>query len=177
MSISLFRALSLCIIMQLQVSKITYSAICSSAKSLLVLDPRYKGRPFDTRIDIFPSDWVHTCRSRLINLLRKYDADAPQHSPPTTAPDAISSNSSSNLHFFLDPRIMGSTPITPSPSNITIEMELNKFLSEALYVPTTPDLSPLPWWKIHAKDYPRLAPLARNVLAIPGEFNSLIFLV
>jgi len=129
------------------------------------------GAPFDARPDLFPSHWLAISRSTFLDILKtRYDniSPSPSLSDGVLEPSTSCSHAPSN-DLFRDPKLVGEVH-PPQAKSFTVEDELREYLKRPRYLPPIgSDLSPLPWWKKHEKDFPRIARCARDILAIPGE--------
>lgn len=137
----------------------------------IVLDPHFMGAPFALWPSLFPSDWLAVSRTRFIEILKaKYDDQMASSSPITSSSAPSTSQSQTRTNdLFRNPKLVG-TAFATETEVYTVEDELNKYLKEPRYVPPVGvDSSPLLWWKVNARHYPRLARCARDILAIPGE--------
>lgn len=93
-------------------------------------------------------------------LADNYD-DKATSAADTTIPDTSNADSGVYDEF-------GAAPLDSVQTTYTLEDEVRAYLREPLYRPTGGSPSPLPWWKVNASRFPRLARFARDVLAIPG---------
>lgn len=126
-----------------------------------VLDPRYKLWIFDKHPDLFESSWIEGCRSSLIDsLAREYDDDDDLAITSCSVPSKRSATE-------LDEWEKEMSAMLPADDivGISVDEELATYLAEARN-----RMEPLDWWRINAGRFPRLARMARDFLAIPGEF-------
>jgi len=138
----------------------TLEVIIAVNHCFTVLDPRIKDTLFNPRNrDLFLNSWLHDMRAALIEYT---DLRNP------TDPDVLSSATAeqgAELAVFagLDMSIvLGAAPAAPAPQTIAEE------LAAYLAVRVDQSVSPLDWWRENNNRYPRLARVARDVLAIPG---------
>ena len=124
-----------------------------------VLDPRYKLSLFESNPDLFGPEWVAGCRGALIDrLLSDYDTEddvaiTGGNTPASqvTAEDAWEKEMQAMLP---DADVIG----------ISASDEFSTYLAEPRN-----RMDPLDWWRINRGRFPRLAKMASDFLAIPGE--------
>jgi hypothetical protein len=127
---------------------------------ILVLDPRLKLSFFNPNPDLFPSEWLsdmHDC------FIKEVDSRQPT-SNSTTASTPASESFFDGLGLTELMEMDNSGPMAPKT---TLE-EYVSYKHERI----DRNVSPLKYWKSAEMKYPRLARLARSVLAIPGKHMS-----
>jgi hypothetical protein len=100
-------------------------------------------------------------RQKLIEYATARDTTDPNAPASAAAPK----NAGSSMFAGQDmSAILGIALPPPAPQTVAEEL--------ASYLATRPDsnVSPLEWWSVNTHYYPRLATVARDVLAIPGMF-------
>jgi hypothetical protein len=134
--------------------------------SLVVLDPHFMMVLFEQNPDLFPANWLASSWTNFIAILTDQYDDQP-HKTNTSSSDMLELEGDSN-DLFCNPLLVGLAPASATTS-FTPKDELWKYLKEPQYIPEKgADQSPLLWWKLHARFYPRLAHCVQDVLAIPG---------
>jgi len=122
---------------------------------------------FGQHSDLFPADWLASSWTEFITMLKDQYDDKCTNTNTVTS-DSSEPNDDTGDDLFRNPLLVGVAP-TEATTSFTPEDELRKYLKEPRYIPEKgADQSPLLWWKLHAKHYPRLARCARDVLAMPG---------
>lgn len=135
-----------------------------------MLDPRIKDSLFKKDSDYFNDDWLADCCSSLIEQMDAYPAssDNPEviSSPSQAGGEASKSDS---MFDFLD----SGTDDAEDKHTESSEDELYRYLNmKPKRLERNGD--PLLWWRKHETDFPRLASVARDVLAIPGMLLLII---
>jgi hypothetical protein len=125
-----------------------------------VLDPRYKLSIFESYADLFGKDWIDDCKKALVETLeKKYDVD---NEVVITASNVPSKRPASEM----DDRDREMQAMLPDDdvTGVSAEEEFATYLAEARN-----KMDPLDWWRINVGQFPRLAKMARDFLAIPGK--------
>lgn len=129
-----------------------------------VLDPRFKLSIFDKYPDLFGSSWVDDCRKALTDLLaRDYDL----LDDITITGISIPSKRSAGEEDDWEKEMKAMLP-DDDVSGLSPSEEFATYLAEPRN-----RMEPLEWWKVNAGRFPRLAKMARDFLAIPGEYYGL----
>jgi hypothetical protein len=140
--------------------------ICGSL--VLVLDPRFMMALFEQNPDLFSANWLASSWTDFIAILKDQYDDQPYKTNTSSSDMLELEGDGDSDDLFHNPLLVGAAPASATTS-FTPEDELRKYLKEPRYIPEKgADQSPLLWWKLHARFYPRLAHCARDVLAIPG---------
>ncbi|KEP46257.1 hAT family dimerization protein [Rhizoctonia solani 123E] len=134
----------------------------------MVLDPRYKDSLFkansDMIEDLLSAEWMSDCANALIQTCQEFYSlpfDGPLNESQPQKSEIVGFNTFSHAFRASVPQRSGQSFNTRSASQ-----ELADYFSEDV-IPDTQ--SPLAWWQVNAAQFPRLAPMARDFLCIPGS--------
>jgi len=94
-----------------------------------------------------------------------------EHEKPVEMVPTTSTTTTNSSLSFLDSISLSDIPEPTAASNSQSLSELDRFYLVTKPVGGDPN-EPLAWWKIHASEYPTVARMARDFLAIPGTSVS-----
>jgi hypothetical protein len=128
-----------------------------------VLDPRYKLWIFEKNPELFSPEWVQGCRRSLTETLAtEYDCE---DGLMITSGSVPSKRRSTGAEDDWEKEMQAMLP-DDDVTGIPPSEEFATYLAEA-----RTRLDPLDWWRINYGRFPRLAKMARDFLAIPGEIS------
>ena len=120
-----------------------------------LLDPRYKS------LDFLENDDE---KEQVIQKLRNEIGEVEVPESEILDNPAPSQDNESSIHSHKEYRQRRQKKIKKAVMNVVISDEVTNYLSLPLALETE---DPLNWWKIRSQNFPKLAKLARNYLAIP----------
>jgi hAT family C-terminal dimerisation region len=119
-----------------------------------ILDPRIKMEYFKRH---WPKDWIRRARNQMQQIYDEYRSDDITMTEIT---------------------VVGSTKTASDPNSFDInewrfgkpvakDDELKRYLNEAVLIGREKEFDVIDWWKCHEMEYPTLAKIAFDILAIP----------
>ena len=127
-----------------------------------VTDPRFQERLFINSPDFFDDKWLAKCKTSLLKMME----DKVTNTNTSIVPQNSSHNMAASSLLKNARKLLGPPSVSMSGKE-TPQQELAHYMANS-DLPL--DGCVLSWWKANQALYPRLAKVARNVLAIPGMF-------